>query len=253
MTYDPDPWGSQPPPPPPRPRHRLVLWLVIAAAIGALVLALARAFPEAGLKGGDWANVGYLVGIVLLLTAGASRLQRGALGQHLRHAAIWAAIVAVLALGVAYREELAGVAGRVRLAFSGGTPVALGPQELAVPRNDAGAYVITGKVNGQKVRFIVDTGATDTVLSPDDARRIGIDVEGLRYVRQSETANGVGLSASFRADQLAVGSVVIEDFEMAVNQAPMSASLLGMSFLNHLASFEFRGSTLILRPRGPAE
>ena len=247
MTHD--PWSREPPPPAPPPRSGLMVWLVIAAAIAALVLALARVFPEAGLNGGDWANVGYLVGIVLLLTAGASRLQHGALGQHLRHAAIWAGIVAVLALGAAYRDELAGVAGRVRLAFSGGTPVALSDQELAVPQNDAGAYVVTGKVNGQKVRFIVDTGATDTVLSPDDARRIGIPVDTLRYVRQSETANGVGRSAPYTAEQLEVGPVALQGFEMAVNQAPMSASLLGMSFLSRLESFEFRGRTLFLRPR----
>lgn len=249
MSDDPSPWSRDPPTPAPRPRGRVWLWFVIATAIGGLVLALARAFPEARLGGGDWANVGYLVGMVLLLTAGASRLQRGALGQHLRHAAIWAGIVAALALGVAYQGELAGVAGRVRTAFSGGTPVALSDQELAVPQNDAGAYVVTGKVNGQKVRFIVDTGATDTVLSPDDARRIGIDVEALRYVRQAETAIGVGLSAPYTADRLEVGPVGFDGFEMAVNQAPMSGSLLGMSFLSRLQSFEFRGRTLTLRPR----
>ena len=250
MTNDPNPWRHEPPPPaPPPPRSRLVLWLVIAAAIGGLVVALARAFPEARLAGGDWANVGYLVTLLLLLTAGASRLQRGALGQHLRHAAIWAGIVAVLALGAAYREELAGVASRVRLAFSGGTPVALSARELAVPQNEAGAYVVIGKVNGQKVRFIVDTGATDTVLSPDDARRIGIPVDALRFVREIETANGVGRSAPYTAERLEVGPVRFDDFEMAVNQAPMSASLLGMSFLSRLESFEFRQRRLILKWR----
>ena len=54
MTNDPSPWRREPPPPaPPPPRNRLVLWLLIAAAIGGLVLALARAFPEARLAGGE--------------------------------------------------------------------------------------------------------------------------------------------------------------------------------------------------------
>lgn len=254
MTHDPNPWNREPPPPPGAPSRRpLIVWLVIVASIGGLVLALARAFPEARLGGGDWANVGYLVGMLLLLSAGASRLQRGALGRRLRDVAIWAAIVAMLALGAAYRDDLADVTDRVRLAFSGGTPVSVNPGEIAVPQNESGAYVVTGRVNGQKVRFMVDTGATDTVLSPEDARRIGVDVGALSFVREAETANGMGRSAPYQADHLEVGPIRLDGFEMAVNQAPMGVSLLGMTFLNRLESFEFRDRTLILRWRGPVD
>ena len=249
MSHDPGPWRSEPPHAPPPPRNRLVLWLVIAAAIGALVLALARAFPEASLDGGDWANVAYLGGLLLLIAAGASRLRRGALGQHLRHAAIWAAIVATLALGLAYRAELAGVGQRLQMAFRPGAPVATAAHELVIPQNDEGGFVIVGAVNGQKVKFVVDTGATETVLSPADARRLGVPVDDLRYDDTSETANGVGHSARYTAQRLEVGPVKFDDFEMAINQTPMSGSLLGMSFLSRLQSFEFRGRTLILKWR----
>lgn len=251
MSTDPSPWGRQasPPTPPEPARRRPLLWLLLVAAIGGLVLALARGFPDANLSGGDWANVGYLTALLLLISAGVARLRREALAQHLRHVAIWAAIVAGLALAVAYRDDLAGVPQRLQMAFGAGAPVAVGDRQLAVAQNAAGAYVVVGAVNGQRVRFIVDTGATDTVLSPQDARRVGAPMAALRYEDAAETANGVGYSAPYVATRLEVGSIRFDDFKVAVNQAPMSHSLLGMSFLNRLESFEFRDRKLILRGR----
>jgi aspartyl protease family protein len=99
------------------------------------------------------------------------------------------------------------------------------------------------------VRFIVDTGATGVVLSPDDARRIGVDMAGLRYTEVAETANGIGYGAPLTADRLEVGPIAMSDFKMSVNQAPMSASLLGMSFLRRLESFRVEDHKLVLRWR----
>ncbi len=214
------------------------------------MLALARAFPDANLTGEDWAYVGYAAVFLLAVAAGLTRLRRDALRRHLRDVAIWTLIVAVLALGAAYRHELADVPRRLQLAFGGGDPVTMGERELAIGQDVSGAYVVVGVANGQRVRFIVDTGATETVLSPDDARRVGAPMATLRYTDAAQTANGVGYSAAYVADRLEVGSIRFDDFEMAVNQAPMSHSLLGMTFLNRLESFEFRGGKLILRGRG---
>jgi aspartyl protease family protein len=183
-----------------------------------------------------------------LLRAGRPRW-----AEHLRHVALWAAIVAVLALGFAYRDVIADAPQRLRLAFSDGQPVAGGDRELIIPQDEAGAFVVVGKVNGQRVRFLVDTGATDTVLSPDDARRLGLDLGALSFDREAETANGLVAGAAFNADSLEVGPIRLEDFPMSVNRAPMSSSLLGLSFLDRLAAFEVRDHKLILtwRARSP--
>jgi aspartyl protease family protein len=218
-------------------------------ATGVLLAALASAFPGALQSGEDWTRVAYLLGFLLLVAAGLTRMGPIGLRRHFGHGAIWAAIIAVLALGVAFRDELAAVPKRLMLAFSGGDPVAVGQHELAIPQNDEGAYVVIGEVNGQRVRFVVDTGATDTVLSPEDARRLGVDVGQLSFDGEAETANGVGRSALWRARRLQVGPIGFDGFEMSINRAPMSHSLLGMSFLKRLDSFEVRGRTLILRPR----
>ncbi len=250
------PWdrvAQKPSAPPSRPpaRGRLLVWLLVVAGVGGIVLVLTRAFPEAMRTGDDWAQVGYGAALLALVASGLTRLRREALPQHLRHAALWLGIFAVCALAVAYREELASVPRRLQMAFSPGAPVATGDQELVIPQNDQGSFVVVGLVNGQRVRFIVDTGATETVLAPADARRLGLPVEQLRYDSLSETANGTGRGASYTADRLEVGAIAFDDFKMSINQADMSASLLGMSFLSRLESFEFRGRQLILKWRDP--
>jgi len=225
------------------------LWAVFILGLIGLVAGLARAFPEAVRTTDDWAQVAYLMGLLLLVTAGVFRSGRIARPEHLRYAAIWMAIVGLLALGFAYRDQLSEAPNRLKLAFSAGDPVATRPGEVVVPRDESGHYIVVARVNGQRVRFLVDTGATDTVLSPEDARRIGLPLEELRYVRAVETANGQGYAAPFVADRFEVGPIALADFRLAVNQAPMSISLLGMSFLSRLDSFHFEGPNLVLRWR----
>lgn len=248
MTHDGGPWRS---PPPPRrgPPPRLGLWLIIILGLVGLVLGLHRAFPEAMRTSDDWSRLAYLVGLLLLITAGLFRAGRIARPSHLRYAAIWAAIVGALALGFAYRDVFAEAPRRLRVALSAGDPVATQPGELVVPRDASGHYVVVAKVNGHRVRFLVDTGATDTVLSPDDARRIGLPLAELRYVEAAETANGLGYAAPVVADRFELGPIVLSDFKVNVNQAPLSISLLGMSFLSRLESFHFEGPNLVLRWR----
>lgn len=250
MTHDNGPWSHPPPAPAPAPRRpRLLLWLCLCAALAGLVLALNHAFPEAVRSGDDWARVAYAAGLVVLIATGIFRSGRVLRPQHLKYTTAWAAIIALLALGFAYRGELGGVVQHLKLAFSAGDPVATGAHELVVPQDADGGYALVARVNGQRVRFAVDTGATDTVLSPDDARRIGVDMDRLRYVVESETANGKGYGAPYVADSLAVGPLALANFKLTVNQAPMSTSLLGMSFLSKLESFHFGDRKLVLRWR----
>jgi aspartyl protease family protein len=228
---------------------RLLLWLCLLAALATFVAALAHAFPEQAHSREDWTWAAYQLGLVVLIAAGISRTG-GLRTAHLAYAAIWAGVVAAVALGYAYREELAGVPQHLRLAFSGGDPVRTADHELVVPQDPQGGFVLVGQVNGQRVLFLVDTGASDTVLSPDDARRIGVDVDHLRYVKVAETANGLGYGAPYTAASLEVGPIAMRGFAMTVNQTPMSKSLLGLSFLDRLDSFQVKDRKLILRWRG---
>ena len=229
-------------------RRRWILWVVATLAMVAGLSLLMEVFPGAVDTGEDWAWVGYLVVLMALISTAILTAGRIAWGEKARHAAIWLAIIAVIILGVTYRGELAGVVHRVRLQLSGSHPVTTAPGELVVT-GDGGHFFITGQVNGQRVRFLVDTGASETVLSPADATRLGFDPATLTFDQPSQTANGVGYGAEITADSLAVGEIALGDFPMMVNQAPMSESLLGMSFLNRLDSFTFKGDKLYLKAK----
>lgn len=243
-----DPWRNEPPQPKPGPTGGWI-WLAFIAGMGALVLALAKAFPEAVRTRDDWMSVGYGFGIVVLVSTALFRLRAGAVLQHLRYGLIWLAVIVVLVLGYAYRDLFSDARQRIALGFSSADPVVTGERELVIAAEESGAFVVVGAVNGARVRFVVDTGATETVLSPADARRIGLDLAALRFDQAAETANGVGYGADYRAERLSVGPIVFEDVGVVVNQAPLSASLLGMSFLRRLESFEVRGDRLYMRWR----
>jgi len=155
----------------------------------------------------------------------------------------------VLVLGVAYRAELAGVVQKVRVEFSSAYPVSTGPRELVVNQDESGSFVVMGHVNGQPVQFLVDTGASDVVLSPDDARRLGIDLAALKFDQPTDTANGLGYGAQTVIDSLAVGDIRFEAVPVMINQTPMAHSLLGMTFLRRLESFHVQGTKLYLKAR----
>jgi aspartyl protease family protein len=217
------------------------------AVVAAGVAGLAAAFPD---RITTMQDAGQLVGGVLWAGLAAALLleTRGAPGR-MRHAGLWILIVGALALGYAYRGELGDVAMRVRSELTPGEAVASAPQEMVFSQVEGGHFVVRALVNGQPVEFLADTGASNIVLSPADARRLGAPVESLTYDRLAETANGVGRSARWRADSLAVGALRLDGVDMEVNQAPMSVSLLGMDFFRRLDSFRVEDGRLYLRWR----
>jgi aspartyl protease family protein len=240
-----DPW-SQPPRPSPRARRRIWLGLLLALAGVAALVGLARLTAGRELSGGDWGYVG-LRGLMLVLAISALLAQGLNLGRTLKYGLIWLGLGAVLMLGFTFRDELGFAAARVGSEFAPGAAMQTRPGEMVIARDMDGAFYVLGQVNGAPVRFLVDTGASEVVLSPADARRAGFDVDAMDFSRTFQTANGIGRGAELVADSLSIGSVGRRDVRIAVNQAPMGTSLLGMSFFRHLTSVEIRGDRLYLR------
>lgn len=226
-------------------------WLTfVAVAIGltGLVLWLTGRYPNA-LDSED-AMIGLLRwGAILVLVASgilASRSLR--LGKAVRDLAIWAAVIAGLVAVYGFRSELTMVGSRILGELEPSRSQQLAGGALEFRRGADGHFYIDAEVNGRPVRFLVDTGASDIVLSPADARRLGFRVSALTFNRIYETANGTGRGAPVTLDTVAVGQLRFGDVTASVNEAPMSESLLGMSFLDRLSGYEVRGDSLILRP-----
>ncbi|MEM9740252.1 MAG: TIGR02281 family clan AA aspartic protease [Pseudomonadota bacterium] len=112
---------------------------------------------------------------------------------------------------------------------------------------DDGHYWAQANVDGTHVKFMVDTGASTVALTYRDAQRIGLKPETLDYSWSIRTAGGEVKGASVRLDAVQIGRVEVENIEAMVLRDGLDQSLLGMTFLSQLESYEFRRGTLILR------
>lgn len=236
--------GGRPP-----PRGGLLIWLVVLGGLGAVLWVLNRLFP--GPSGADWAWIFYCTILVGFLASGILAAERTQWGQHARYAGAWLMIILVLALGYTYRDEFTGVFRRIGTELSPTSPMAVGRGEMVVTAGEDGHFRVTGQANGRPVQFMIDTGATETVLSPADARRLGVPVDGLKFDQVAETANGLGYGAIYTLDTLSVGAIRFRNVPVLINGTPMSASLLGMSFLRRLDGFAIEGRQL--RMKGAAQ
>ncbi len=124
---------------------------------------------------------------------------------------------------------------------------AAGDRELIIQASQGGHFLVEADLNGTSVLFLIDTGARALVLTPADAARVGIHVSDRDFTQRVRTANGVVRAAPMRLDSLRIGQLWVTDLEAWVNEAPMGISLLGMTFLQRLGSYEVRDGTLYLR------
>jgi len=190
------------------------------------------------MSGDDIAQFGYLA--LLLVAIGGSYVvsQRRNLGQMAQQAAIWALIilgtVAVAGMWPQLRQNLAPVQ---TVSETG---------QITVPRSPDGHFYLTLTINGEDIRFVVDTGATEMVLTTADAARVGIDVAELDYLGRANTANGQVRIARVRLDTVALEGIVDSGFRATVNEGEMRESLLGMTYLSRFGRIAIEGNMLVL-------
>jgi aspartyl protease family protein len=119
--------------------------------------------------------------------------------------------------------------------------------EMVIPAGRGGHFLVTAEIDGIEILFLVDTGASQVILTAKDAERLGYRPDDLEFSQRFETANGTILGAPLLLPYFQIGDLELEDVRSSVILAPMSTSLLGMSFLSRLESFEVREEGLILR------
>jgi clan AA aspartic protease (TIGR02281 family) len=119
--------------------------------------------------------------------------------------------------------------------------------EYVVEAGPSGHYVVEAMVNGAPVTFLVDTGASEIVLTQDDARRIGLEPRALAFTQRFSTANGEVRGAPVVLREIRISQFRLFDVTASVNEAPLEVSLLGMSFLEQLSGYEVERGRLILR------
>nr|WP_321489348.1 TIGR02281 family clan AA aspartic protease [uncultured Hyphomonas sp.] len=127
------------------------------------------------------------------------------------------------------------------------TPRANFDKAAIISREADGHYWTRADVQGTDVRFMVDTGASIVALTLHDAQRIGLSPSDLEFDNEIRTAGGITQGAYVVLDRVRIGRVEMEDVSAMVLREGLEQSLLGMSFLGELYSYEFKGDTLIIR------
>lgn len=115
-----------------------------------------------------------------------------------------------------------------------------------MPRGNDGHYHLTLDVNGTAIDFVIDTGASQVVLSQRDAARIGINADALNYSGAASTANGVVRTAPVVLDQVTLGGITDRGVAAVVNGGDMESSLLGMTYLGLYDRIEISNGELVL-------
>jgi aspartyl protease family protein len=223
-----------------------LLWILLVVLAAGLILAAQNDKGLAGLSELDLSALAVKIILVVAIGSLALTLFRERFATALQSALIWVVIALLLALGYTYRLELQGVSDRMLAEFVPGHAVTRG-HTVGVVRS-GGSFSIGAQVNGAYVSMALDTGASSVVLTQEAAKAAGLPLEMLAYTVNVDTANGRARAAPVTLDHLAVGGIIELSVPALIAQpGQLRISLLGMSFLNRLESWEVRGDQLVMR------
>ena len=185
------------------------------------------------------ARLFYLLALLMVVAFWFVVHFRNQLGRALQQALIWVLIFLGVVLAAGFAEPL-----RQTLFHDVARPVA--PGSVVLERARDGHFYATAQVNGQTILFLIDTGATQIVLSRRDAERAGIDTRSLSYVIPVSTANGVVSAAPVVLESVLLGSFSDGEVQATVIDTELGQSLLGMDYLNRFDNVRLEGDRFYL-------
>ena len=229
-------------------RHALLWILLLGLSLAVVVMASGNGLGTIGdLTTGDFASLLVNVAWLVLISGVLIVLFRDRITKALEAAVLWIVIALLLMLGYTYRFQLHDIADQVMAELVPGR-IADSGRTVALARAQSSDFQITTDINGHSIPMILDTGASSVVLTNEAAKAVGLPVEVIKYTVNIATANGHTKAAEVTLDRVAVGSIVERAVPALIAQpGQLKTSLLGMSFLNRLQSWEVRGDKLVLR------
>ncbi|MGA7789455.1 MAG: TIGR02281 family clan AA aspartic protease [Xanthobacteraceae bacterium] len=229
-------------------RRRLLWFLLIGILIAILILIAQNGQGMVGpLSADDFGSLAYKLALLVFLTAAVLTMFRERFTQALTAALLWVVVGLLLVIGYSYRYELTAVADRVEAELMPGHVISHG-RTVEVARTSGGDFAVAAAINGAPVHMVLDTGASSVVLTQDDAKKAGLPLALLDYSVSIDTANGRTRAAPVTLDRIAVGSLEEKSVDaLVVQPGQLKTSLLGMSFLNRLQSWQVAGDRLVLK------
>ncbi len=185
------------------------------------------------------ANLSYLSLLGIAIAGYFLVANRNALGKMLEFAALWGLIFVGVTASVGLWDELQTTVIPKQAVFAD-------EGRIEVPRDADGHYYLTLDISGKPVRFVIDTGATDIVISRQDAEALGYDMSRLGFIGSAQTANGRVRTARIKLRDVSVGDIRDGNLSAWVNEGEMDQSLLGMAYLNRFDRIEIADNKMVL-------
>ncbi|HET6838670.1 MAG TPA: TIGR02281 family clan AA aspartic protease [Bradyrhizobium sp.] len=121
-----------------------------------------------------------------------------------------------------------------------------GSRSISIPRDARGHFLTEGRIEGQRIDFMVDTGASVVALNEKSAARFGLRPSLSDYNATVNTANGTVKAARTRLAMVEIGGLVVRDVDaMVLPDEALSENLLGLSFLSKL-KFGYANGRMVL-------
>ncbi|MGB2933512.1 MAG: TIGR02281 family clan AA aspartic protease, partial [Methyloceanibacter sp.] len=226
-------------------------WIALfILAFAAMLLVSNDSGTIANLDTNTFGYLAFATALLVFLSGGVISRYGGQVGAMVRDLVTWAALGLALVALYSYRDDLLPIVGRLAGEIIPGSAMVVeespnGPAEVRIRKRLDGHFTAKVEVNGKSVSMIVDTGASTIVLRPEDAAKAGIDVSRLSFTVPVLTANGRTVAARVRLESVALGPLARQQVEALVAEPhALTQSLLGMSFLSRLRSYEFSGDFL---------
>jgi aspartyl protease family protein len=229
-------------------RQRLVLLFLLGLIIAVLIVMARQGGTIAPLSNRDLSSLGYKIALLVFVSGAVLTLFRERLTEAITAALLWVVVGLFLAVGYSYRLQLHDVADRVMVVLVPGHIFSRGHDvEIYRSASSTDFYIREVRVNEALVPMVLDTGASTIVLTQDDAKAAGLPLALLDYTVSIDTANGRTRAAPLKIKLIGIGDIEEHSVDALVAQAgTLRTSLLGMSFLNRLQSWEVHGTHLML-------
>ena len=188
---------------------------------------------------------GVVCALLLISSLAARRLP---MGQVAKMALAWVAIFAALFAVFSFRFEFLNIWDRVKADFAGTAGQTVSGEAIEIKRQDDGHYWLQADVNGNAVRFMIDSGATTTAVNAETAKDASVEVDADGYPVMIDTANGRVTAKRGVIKSLKVGPHDLIDHKVVVSDSFGDTNVLGMNFLDGMKSWKVEGNVMTLQP-----
>lgn len=160
-------------------------------------------------------------------------------------ASIWLSFLALFVIGYAYRFEMLDIKNKLISEIYPSKAI-IENNKIILTSSIDGHFYLKALIENKEITFLIDTGASDIVLSKKDASKIGVNLNSLNYNKIYNTANGAVRAASYVLDHIKVDKIIFTDVRVSINKSEMDTSLMGMSFLRRFKNYSFSQNKLVL-------